>query len=137
MLPKPKTPFKIHFLIRTKTSSSIFIFSWGGDVFICHNLDFRGVILIFTKQRHWFGRQNQKKPLKRWFWTKQKHHTKEYSNFQKVMFLDFLFLTFKGCFWFWQHLVYFAPDWLFQPCNFFRTYLATFSPKKTEKYESS
>ena len=33
MLTEPKTPFKIHFLIRTKTSSSIFIFTWGGDVF--------------------------------------------------------------------------------------------------------
>jgi len=27
MLPKPKTPFKINFLIQTKISSSIFIFS--------------------------------------------------------------------------------------------------------------
>ena len=33
MLTKSKTPYKIHFWIQIKTSSSILIFSWGGDVF--------------------------------------------------------------------------------------------------------
>ena len=54
MLPKPRTPIKIHFLIQTKTSSSNFIFSWtwGADIFtLVKTLIFREVILIFAKQK--------------------------------------------------------------------------------------
>ena len=132
-----KHPLKYFFFDSNKNIIIIFyIFLRGWCLYICQNFDFRWVISIFAKQkgakkRHWFYSQNQKKTLKRQFWTKQEHHIKDYWNPQKVMFfLIFKFLTFKGCFWFWQYLVYFVTDWLFQLCDFFRTYLATFSRKK-------
>ena len=46
MLPKPKTPFKIHFLIITKNImiNIFFLMSFNSS-----NLDFRGVISIFAE----------------------------------------------------------------------------------------
>ena len=40
----------------------------------------------------------QKPRLKREFWTKQKHHTKDYWNYQRVMFLIFLIFDFQRVF---------------------------------------
>ena len=72
-----KTPFKIHFLIRTKKSSSIFFFIFlrGGCLYICQNLDFRGVISIFARLKVLnrdidFAAKTKNKTLKRRFWTK-------------------------------------------------------------------
>ena len=72
---------------------------------------------------------------------KLNYHTKDYWNPQKVFFIFFfiyfyfLFLTFKGRFWFFAVFGLFRDGLIFS--TFIRTYLATFSLKKNQKYESS
>ena len=141
MLSKPKTPFKIHLLIQKKPHHQFFfyIFLRGWCLYISQNLDFRGVISILLNKKG-LNRvidyaAKTKKTLKRRFWSTQKHHIQVYWNPQKVMFF---FLSFLRVFLvFWRYLVYFVTDWLIQLCNFFRTYLATISLNKTEKFEYS
>ena len=57
MLPKPKTPIKVHFLVRKKNIIiNFYFFPRGSCLYICPNLDFKGVISIFAlKKRGYIG----------------------------------------------------------------------------------
>ena len=111
---KTKKPYKINFLMQTKTSSPIFIFSRRGDVFTFVKILILGGYFQFLLNKKGLNRDidytaKTKKTLLKGDFGQSKNITSKITGIlRKQCFLICKFLTFKGYFWFRRYLVYFV-----------------------------
>ena len=78
----------------------------------------------------------QKKHIKRPFWTKQKHHTKDYWNPKKVIFLLLNFSLLKGVFFVLAVFGLFCDGLIISTLLFILGHIFQHLVLKSEKYES-
>ena len=122
---KTKNPLENILFVQNKNIIiKILIFCRGWCVYMCQNLDFRGVFWIFSTKKVLnrdicFAAKTKNTLMKGYFGQNKDITPKIYGILKEWCVQILENLTLKGCFWFWQYFVYFVTDWLFQVWDFF------------------